>query len=274
MKCTTISFARRPRCGARARGRPPVVSASQVAREAIESELGMDEGTPRELPFIGVGSSGLGNVANRVDEILEEEWAMRSSAIVDASALYASLDRSEPEHTACAAVLRRTDLHLVVPVLVIAEVAYLADAPRLRGRACTGARSGRARCRGTRGCGLAGHRDDVERYSDVRLGTTDASIAVLADRLDTDVMITLDRRHFRRHSISLRGGPSICCPRPRLRARMRPRTLQARPMTGPFAQSLTRFDSLRSMAEVTIRELREPWWRRGRPRRRQRSASS
>ena len=54
-----------------ARRRVPV---SQVAREAIESELGMDEGTPRELPFIGVGSSGLGNVAERVDEILAEEW--------------------------------------------------------------------------------------------------------------------------------------------------------------------------------------------------------
>jgi len=38
--------------------------------------------------------------------------------------------------------------------------------------------------------------DLVERYGDFRLGTADASIAVLAERLDTDLIITLDRRHF------------------------------------------------------------------------------
>ena len=29
------------------------------------------------------------------------------------------------------------------------------------------------------------------------LGTVDASIVVLADRLETDLIVTLDRRHFR-----------------------------------------------------------------------------
>jgi predicted nucleic acid-binding protein len=38
--------------------------------------------------------------------------------------------------------------------------------------------------------------DLVERYADFRLGTVDASIVVLADRLDTDLIATLDRRHF------------------------------------------------------------------------------
>jgi predicted nucleic acid-binding protein len=38
--------------------------------------------------------------------------------------------------------------------------------------------------------------DLVERYGDFPLGTTDASVAVLAERLDTDLIITLDRRHF------------------------------------------------------------------------------
>jgi predicted nucleic acid-binding protein len=36
----------------------------------------------------------------------------------------------------------------------------------------------------------------VERYSDFPLGAADASVAVLAERLDTDVIVTLDRRHF------------------------------------------------------------------------------
>jgi len=36
----------------------------------------------------------------------------------------------------------------------------------------------------------------VERYADFPLGGTDASVAVLADRLGTDLIISLDHRHF------------------------------------------------------------------------------
>jgi predicted nucleic acid-binding protein len=36
----------------------------------------------------------------------------------------------------------------------------------------------------------------VERYADLPLGGTDASLAVLAERLGTDLIVTLDRRHF------------------------------------------------------------------------------
>jgi hypothetical protein len=39
--------------------------------------------------------------------------------------------------------------------------------------------------------------DLVERYGDFPLGGTNASVAVLAERLSTDCIITLDRRHFR-----------------------------------------------------------------------------
>jgi len=38
--------------------------------------------------------------------------------------------------------------------------------------------------------------DLVERYGEFPLGGTDASVAVLAERVGTDVVITLDRRHF------------------------------------------------------------------------------
>ncbi|MDO8473499.1 MAG: VapC toxin family PIN domain ribonuclease, partial [Dehalococcoidia bacterium] len=36
----------------------------------------------------------------------------------------------------------------------------------------------------------------VEEYSDFPLGGTDASVIALAERLGTDVIMTLDRRHF------------------------------------------------------------------------------
>ena len=36
----------------------------------------------------------------------------------------------------------------------------------------------------------------VYRYRDFPLGGTDASVIALAERLETDLIITLDRRHF------------------------------------------------------------------------------
>jgi len=35
-----------------------------------------------------------------------------------------------------------------------------------------------------------------EQYRDFPLGGTDASVVALAERLDTDLVITLDHRHF------------------------------------------------------------------------------
>jgi predicted nucleic acid-binding protein len=36
----------------------------------------------------------------------------------------------------------------------------------------------------------------VERYADLPLGTTDATVVALAERLDVREVATLDRRHF------------------------------------------------------------------------------
>jgi predicted nucleic acid-binding protein len=47
-------------------------------------------------------------------------------AVVDTGPLYAALDQDDDDHEACAAALRRPDLRLAVPVLVVAEVTDLA----------------------------------------------------------------------------------------------------------------------------------------------------
>ena len=51
----------------------------------------------------------------------------------------------------------------------------------------------------------------VERYRNLPLGGTDASVVALAERLDTDLVITLDRRDFTavrpRHRRALRLLP-------------------------------------------------------------------
>lgn len=122
---------------------------------------------------------------------------MRSTAIVDTGPLLAALDRRDSDHVACSGILRRRDLELVIPALVVAEVTWFA-ASRL------GARGESAFVRGLHELDVeAPHPDDwpviadlVERYADFPIGTVDASVVVLADRLETDLIVTLDRRRF------------------------------------------------------------------------------
>lgn len=118
-------------------------------------------------------------------------------AIVDAGPLYATAIRHDRQHRSCSAVLQREDLEVVVPALVITEVSYLLNKR-------FGARSEAAFLRAVAEMEVEAPTSDdlesmadlVERYRDFPLGAADAFVAVLAERLKTDVIITLDRRHF------------------------------------------------------------------------------
>jgi len=120
--------------------------------------------------------------------------------IVDASALFAALDEAEHKHeqvvTALASaqqpivlspfVLAELDYFLVRHLGVTVELAFLAEVARgtYELAAFETEDVGRAH-------------DVIARYSDLRIGVTDASIVVLADRYGTDRVLTLDERHFR-----------------------------------------------------------------------------
>jgi hypothetical protein len=118
-------------------------------------------------------------------------------AVVDSGPLYAAVDADDDAHARCLEVLERPDLELVVPALVVAEVTYLVG--RRLGPAYEA-----AFLRGLTALEIeAPDVDDwqvianlVERYGDFPLGGTDASVAVLAGRLGTDLIVTLDHRHF------------------------------------------------------------------------------
>lgn len=118
-------------------------------------------------------------------------------AIVDSGPLYAVADSDDQDHAGSLAVLERSDLQLVIPALVVAEVTYLI------GRRLGAAAESRF---------LAGLSTfDIEApapedwpriaelvgvYREFPLGGTDASVVALAERLETELVITLDRRHF------------------------------------------------------------------------------
>lgn len=118
-------------------------------------------------------------------------------AIVDAGPLYAVVDASDADHPRSLAVLQRPDLRLVIPALVVTEVAYLIG--RRLGSAIEA-----AFLRGLQDFDVAAPAtadwrrigELVERYANFPLGGTDASVVALAERLGTEVVITLDHRHF------------------------------------------------------------------------------
>jgi predicted nucleic acid-binding protein len=118
-------------------------------------------------------------------------------AIVDTGPLFATLDADDEDHLRSRAVLERIDLDFIIPSLVIAEVAYFAG--RKLGPS--------VEAQFLRQLGLFEVEspsiedwpriaDLVEKYGDFPLGATDASVAILAERLKTDLIVTLDRRHF------------------------------------------------------------------------------
>ena len=50
------------------------ISVSAVARKALEESLGVDPEQRKRLSFAGIGRSGENDVAERVEDILAEEW--------------------------------------------------------------------------------------------------------------------------------------------------------------------------------------------------------
>jgi predicted nucleic acid-binding protein len=94
-------------------------------------------------------------------------------------------------------VFQMATLLIVYPALVVAEASYLigrdlgpaAEAGFLRNIA-------RETVFTPEGSEWGRIADLVQQYADFPLGGTDASVIALAERLNTDTIITLDRRHF------------------------------------------------------------------------------
>jgi uncharacterized protein len=118
-------------------------------------------------------------------------------AIVDTGPLVAAADHDDRDHARCIAQLQRTDLRLIIPAMVVAEVSYFlnqragptAEASFLRGIS-------RFEIEAPQPDEWLRIADLVEQYADFPLGGADASVVALAERLNTNVIITLDRRHF------------------------------------------------------------------------------
>jgi predicted nucleic acid-binding protein len=122
---------------------------------------------------------------------------MISIAVVDSGPLMAAANRADPDHDRCVEVLSDPVLRLVVPALCVAEVSYLLcrrAGPGVEARFLRGLEAVQVEAPLPEEWGRMAQL--VERYADFPLGGTDASVVVLAERFETDLVITLDRRHF------------------------------------------------------------------------------
>jgi len=133
-------------------------------------------------------------------------------AIVDVGPLYAAVDASDVDHPRCLAALETRGIRLVVPAMVVAETGALVrlrmgprvEADFLRGLAVMDVEAPRPE-------DFERMADLVKRNTALSLGGTTACVVALAERLGTDLVISLDERRLNavkpRHCLALRLLP-------------------------------------------------------------------
>lgn len=123
--------------------------------------------------------------------------------IGDTSGLSAAINRSDPDHEAARDSWRRASVTVIAP-LVFAEVEYVMTsrlnrpaAWRVNDWLLDQVRTDRIRVADVSATTLDRARAVQNAYADLRLDLTDAVNVVLAERYETEFVLTLDRRDFR-----------------------------------------------------------------------------
>ena len=119
--------------------------------------------------------------------------------VVDAGPLVAAAARRDRNHERCVALLSQASPPLLVPALVVTEVAYfLAD--RIGGHAerafARSLREGELLVEPVEPADWTRIDELLGEYGDLPLGIVDASIVAACERLGATTLATLDRRHF------------------------------------------------------------------------------
>jgi predicted nucleic acid-binding protein len=122
--------------------------------------------------------------------------------LCDTGPLVAAALADDEHHHACVELF--TGLHLagralLVPATVVAEVGYLLEreaGPRVEAMFLIALADGDFRLVDLTPADFRRAAELVATYADLPLGTTDATVIALAERLNVSEVATLDRRHF------------------------------------------------------------------------------
>ena len=119
--------------------------------------------------------------------------------VLDTSPILAAFDRQDPMHQQVQQVFHSIEEPLITTPLVLAEVDYLVTS-RLgiqAGIDCLNElMSGRFEISHFGHSQIRQTIPVIQKYKDLRIGLTDASLVVLAHECDTQNIFTLDKRHF------------------------------------------------------------------------------
>lgn len=119
--------------------------------------------------------------------------------LVDAGPLYAYVDADDDHHKESLELLESHPGPLVVPTLVVTEAAYLIEqrvGTHAEVRFLGDFAAGAFRAEPVAPADWMRIAELVARYSDLPLGTADASVVAAAERLGVTEVATVDRRHF------------------------------------------------------------------------------
>jgi predicted nucleic acid-binding protein len=122
--------------------------------------------------------------------------------LFDTAPIIAAAFSSEEHYETCTELLAGLALagrQVLLPATVVAEVGYLLDrlgGPRREAGFLLGVAEGAFEPVDLTTADFGRMAELVEQYGDLRLGTTDASIVAIAERLRITEVATLDRRHF------------------------------------------------------------------------------
>ncbi len=123
--------------------------------------------------------------------------------ICDTGPIFAAADRNDSDYHACVELftgLRLADRRLLLPQTVLAEVGYMLEAKIGTFAEIAFLESvadGSFELISLTVADMSRVADLVARYKDLPLGTTDATVIALAERLKVSEIATLDHRHFR-----------------------------------------------------------------------------
>jgi uncharacterized protein len=122
--------------------------------------------------------------------------------ICDTGPLVAAALSNDADHRACVDLFNRlheAGTELLAPGTVVAEVGYLLDrqaGPLVESMFLRSLADGDFVPVDVTASDYGRMADLVETYADLPLGTTDASVIAVAERLNLTEVATLDRRHF------------------------------------------------------------------------------
>ena len=120
--------------------------------------------------------------------------------VLDTSGLLAALDRSQARHREAAAALRAAAAPRLLSPFVLAELDYLLTtrvSPRIARVWLDEVAGGAYQVEPFANTDVEAAGLVLDRYPDLGIGLTDASLVVIAERHECVDLLTLDERHFR-----------------------------------------------------------------------------